>query len=108
MVLIPLDIVEVYGQKVYNVKTWDDDTNKEKSRSELDENNEKNYLAFTAKLSKAGRAESDVEEQLLDFDYLKEEYDKLYHENAKMTKKNIKLGNKFEAANIELAIAKEL
>lgn len=90
--------------KVYNVKTWDDDTDSEKSGSEPDDENDgKNYLAFTGKLSKGERSESDVEEDLVDFDELKEEYDRLYNESAKITKENIKLRSKFEAASVDLA-----
>ncbi|KAG5526137.1 hypothetical protein RHGRI_032423 [Rhododendron griersonianum] len=48
-------------QKIFSVTTWDDDTNSEKSNSDRDEeNNEKNFLAFTA-----NHHESDMTQQKL-------------------------------------------
>ena len=82
-------------QKVYNVKTWDDDSVSEKSESDRDEDSGKNYLAFAAKhqTDKKGsetKEDSEVEEEAVDFDDLQVAYNMLYKESLKIKKKYVR------------------
>lgn len=90
-------------QKVYNVKTWDDDSDSGKSNSDRDEESSgKNFLAFAAKHQESEKIDVKFKEEFVDFDELKKAYDKLHQENLNLTKQNIKLAIKSEASVVDL------
>jgi hypothetical protein len=64
-------------QKVYNVTTWDDDSDNGRSGSDKDDENVgKNYLAFVVNHQK--NEESDVEEETGNLEEIREAYEKLF------------------------------
>ena len=94
-------------QKVYNVKTWDDDSVSEKSESDRDEDSGKNYLAFAVKhqtdeKSSETEENSESEEEAVDSDDLQVAYNMLYKESLKIKKKYIKLESKSDVTSREL------